>query len=115
MKTYLVTLKNSTLVKIGKSKSIKARFNQIQVCNPFVKTRHYVDGDFERYLHFVFSDYRKVGEWFDFGELTTEQMLDTVMVAIEYRRRFENNINSCDAVNDYEASMSFLKLLNSKR
>jgi hypothetical protein len=115
MKTYLVTLNNSTLVKIGKSKSIKARYNQIKVCNPFVKSFDYIDGDFERYLHFVFQDFRECGEWFDFKNLTKNQILEIISIAIDYRKMHKDEVNTCDASNDFTAAMKFLKSINKKK
>jgi hypothetical protein len=115
MKTYLVTLTNSTLVKIGKSKSIEARFNQIKVCNPFVKSFDYIDGDYEKYLHLVFSDLRERGEWFNFEKLNKEQILEVVTVAVEHRKNFKECENSCDAVNDYNAAIQFVELVSKKK
>jgi len=109
MNTYLVTLTNSGLVKIGKSKSIKARRNQIKVCNPFVKSFDYLEGDYEKYLHYVFHDFRETGEWFNFEKLTKEEILEVVTVAVEHRKNYIDEIDKCKNSNDFNAAMILLK------
>ena len=115
MNTYLVTLTNSTLVKIGKSKSIKQRYNQIRVCNPFVKSFDYIEGDYERFLHYVFDDLRETGEWFNFEKLNKEQILEVMSFAIDYRKDFKECKKSCEAANDYQAAKALLKIIGKKQ
>lgn len=74
-----------------------------------------MEGDYERFLHFVFSDLRERGEWFDFKTLDKNQILEVMSFAIDYRKDFKECENSCDVGNDYTAAQELLKIIGKKK
>lgn len=66
MKTYLIKCEESGLIKIGKTKNMKARLSMLQTgSSSKLKLIHVFDEDIEKALHLKFKSSRKKGEWFD--------------------------------------------------
>jgi len=98
MKTYLVTLHGSNLVKFGRTKNIKSRTQQIKTSNPFIKSVVSVDGDFESFIHRCLNEFRVTGEWFDLGDLNEKEIENLFASLIQIRTK---SINDCEAVSKY--------------
>lgn len=64
--TYLMKNTETGLLKIGKSSNIKARIDSIECgAGAKIKLLYVIDGDVEKLLHDMFSQYKKHREWFD--------------------------------------------------
>lgn len=64
--TYLIT--DGNLYKIGKSIDPEKRFKQLKTANPYIEMVCYGNGVSEAYLHSLFFQKRKSGEWFDLSD-----------------------------------------------
>jgi hypothetical protein len=94
MKTYIIRLNNSKLIKIGRTTDIDSRIRNIKTANPFVNEVVYYEGDIERYLHRCLSMFRVRGEWFDI-DLNEE---DFKLVFNNLIETLKNSKDECDAV-----------------
>lgn len=74
-----------------------------------MKSFDYLEGDYEKYLHYVFHDFRETGEWFNFEKLTKEEILEVVTVAVEHRKKYIDDLDKCKNSNDFNAAMILLK------
>ena len=70
---YVININNTAKYKIGFTKNLKARLQSFRTAIPFklnltfyVETKHYVS--LEKLIHNQFRNYRRKGEWFEFGE-----------------------------------------------
>lgn len=77
---YILSSDNG-LYKIGKSKDPKGRINTLKTASP-VKIELYrlfmssdMD-DAEAMLHYMFSDFREIGEWFRLSEKELQELND---------------------------------------
>lgn len=89
--TYIIKMEETNLYKIGKTKNLSARHKQLRVGNPFFPdTFDYLDGNYESFLHKVFSDFRYKGEWFDIP-LKKDDFLDLINTVIHADKSFEQS------------------------
>lgn len=77
---YLVKAENG-LYKIGKSKNVAQRFKSLKTASP-VKLELFLTfqtsdmTQAEEMLHFIFSEFREIGEWFRLGKEEILEILD---------------------------------------
>ena len=64
--TYLVS--DGRLYKIGKSKDVYSRINQLKTSNPLIELVHVIDKDVENMLHKQFANKSFSREWFNLSE-----------------------------------------------
>ena len=64
--TYLMC--DGNLYKIGKSRDPEKRVKEIKTANPYAELVCYGSGVTEKYLHILFFQKRKRGEWFNLSE-----------------------------------------------
>ena len=69
---YVIRIQNTEKYKIGETKNLKRRIQQLSTGNPenikivyFIATKSY--NSLEKHLHKNFSEFRIGGEWFKFG------------------------------------------------
>ena len=64
--TYLIS--DERYYKIGRSVNPEKRLKQISTGNPKAKLLNTLEGDYEKWLHDILSEYRIKNEWFEFTE-----------------------------------------------
>mgnify|MGYP003606107058 FL=1 len=64
--TYLMC--DGNLYKIGTSKHPKTRLKELRTANPYIELICFGKGVTEKYLHEMFFQKRKKGEWFDLSD-----------------------------------------------
>lgn len=117
MKTYILTMSNSNLVKVGKSKRIEDRLFQHQTSNPFISDSLIFNGDYESYIHRCLDRFRIKGEWFDLSEFITNEWnvldisKDLFKDLIIHRDYFDND---CEAI-EYLSNNGIIQIKNPHR
>lgn len=61
---YTYLLEANGLYKIGKTKNIKRRINQLRTASPDIKLLAYIDLDIEKELHQILYPFRYKLEWY---------------------------------------------------
>jgi len=97
---YLIRNGSTSLYKIGEAKSSIKRLSTLQTGNPEKLSISKVHNTYtrkwaERWMHFYFRHIQVRGEWYNFGDMSLEQVIKEFDTAYnKSRNRTEQNIPS---------------------
>jgi hypothetical protein len=90
METYIVTLTNSNIVKIGRSINSKKRYKELETANPFLNSIYIFKFDVEKQLHNYFKSCKVKNEWF---EIATNEFYTIYEIVLFIEKYLKQNIN----------------------
>lgn len=83
---YLINQESTTLYKIGKTKNIKQRIKQLQVGCPLTillvfqfDVNSLIESKLEKTIHRRFAYCKTQGEWFDFRDISEEDIKNNIL------------------------------------
>lgn len=91
MNTYIFRCQH--LYKIGRTKDVGSRFNNLKCGNPFIEKLKVIKGNYEKLLHDKFKDKRRIGEWFELSE-DDLSIIDNI---VEIQRQIKTQVDSLEA------------------
>lgn len=99
METYIVTLTNSNIVKIGRSVNSIKRYKELETANPFLNSIYIFKFDFERELHNYFKSCKVKNEWF---EIAINEFYTIYEIVLFIEKYIKKNINFKKEMNEFE-------------